>query len=229
MNRISRLLTYALSISLFSGLFSCQNLTSQAMSQTFDGVQTGDLVFVSRPRDDGSGKADLIHVAMTEVVGDSIYIVDATIRHGVDRHPLDTFFCDFLRHNGTLPHFIVKRMPQADAERFIGQAKHYVGHPYDCDFARGTDALYCTELVRDSYVNAQDDTLFAEVAIDFRDADGTLPAYWERLFSSVNAVPPIGRMGTTPASLADSPLLEDEGELLLSRANTFLEERASAK
>ena len=73
-------------------------------------LRTGDLIFVGIPADysldsdsmasaigEATGEADslnIIHVAIAEVRQDSVWIIDATIAHGVDRHPLDTFLTD---------------------------------------------------------------------------------------------------------------------------------------
>ena len=89
-------------------------------------LQNGDLIFVGIPMDykaeTGSmdeaissatgeeGALNLIHVAIAEVKADSVWIIDATIAHGVDRHPLDTFLKDFTLRDGSYPEFIVKRV-----------------------------------------------------------------------------------------------------------------------
>ncbi len=73
-------------------------------------LRNGDLVFVGLPMDysleadsmdaaisasTGKDSLNIIHVAIAEVRGDSTWIIDATIKRGVDRHPLDTFLTDF--------------------------------------------------------------------------------------------------------------------------------------
>ena len=89
-------------------------------------LQTGDLIFVGIPADyslegdsmgsaisdaTGDGVLNLIHVAIAEVGKDTTWIIDATIKHGVDRHPIDTFFRDFTLKDGSLPHASVS-VPQ---------------------------------------------------------------------------------------------------------------------
>ena len=85
--------------------------------QQVNRLQNGDLVFVGLPMDydaeTGSmdaaissatgreGALNLIHVAIAEVQADSVWIIDATIAHGVDRHPLDTFLTDFTLPDGS--------------------------------------------------------------------------------------------------------------------------------
>ena len=134
-----------------------------------DRLQTGDLVFVGLPLnyslDEGSmdeaistatGSPDslnLIHVAIAEVTADSTWIIDATIKHGVDRHPLDTFITDFTLRDGSLPVFIIKRLKDpSKAAGFVENAKRFLGQAYDLHFMPGNDSLYCSELVRDSYI-----------------------------------------------------------------------------
>ena len=103
-------------------------------------LRTGDLVFAGIPADysldddsmgsaisDATGKGDLnlVHVAIAEVGNDTIWIIDATIKHGVDRHPLDTMLKDFTLKDGSLPVFIVKRLKD-DSAAFL--CKKHVGY-----------------------------------------------------------------------------------------------------
>ena len=104
---------------LVIALASCQRKISE------DTLRTGDLIFVGIPMDysieggsmdeaiasaTGSDSLNLIHVAIVEVDSEGKWIIDATIKHGVDRHPLDTFITDFTLKDGSLPVFIVKRL-----------------------------------------------------------------------------------------------------------------------
>ena len=65
-------------------------------------LRPGDLIFVGIPMDysidddtmgsaisasTGKGALNLIHVAIADVRADSVFIIDATLLHGVDRHP----------------------------------------------------------------------------------------------------------------------------------------------
>lgn len=108
-------------------------------------LQNGDLIFVGLPlgydAETGSmdeaissatgedGALNLIHVAIAEVQADSIWIIDATIAHGVDRHPLDTFLKDFTLKDGSYPEFIVKRVQGADASAAVEMAKPSAAAP----------------------------------------------------------------------------------------------------
>ena len=152
---------------------------------TEDTLRTGDLVFVGIPMDysieEGSideaissatGRSDelnLIHVSIAEVSADSTWIIDATIKHGVDRHPLDTFLTDFTLKDGSYPVFIIKRLNDpSKAEEFVRNAKKYLGQPYDVHFLPDNDSLYCSELVRDSYVGADGSYVFDVAPMNFK-------------------------------------------------------------
>ena len=187
-------------------------------------LRNGDLVFVGLPLDyqaeAGSmdaaissatgedGELNLIHVAIAEVQGDSIWIIDATIAHGVDRHPLDTFLKDFTLRDGSLPEFIVKRVSGVDADAAVQRAKTYCGRAYDVRFLPDNEDLYCSELVQKCYLDADGEPVFASEPMNFCTPDGTMPPYWEWLFGLLGMDVPQGIPGTNPQGMAASPLLE---------------------
>lgn len=189
-------------------------------------LQTGDLVFVGIPADyriegsmsDAIGAAtcrdslNIIHAAIAEVQGDSIWIIDATIRHGVDRHPLDTFLTDFTLKDGSLPEFIVMRLAspkdRRDAARYVARARGYTGLSYNKSFVPCDTALYCTELVRDSYRRSDGSYIFSEAPMNFCAPDGSMPAYWEELFALLGMDVPQGVPGTNPRAMMNEACLE---------------------
>ena len=188
---------------------------------TPEGLRNGDLVFVGIPADytiggisDAIGAAtsrdsmNIIHAAIAEVQGDSVWIIDATLRHGVDRHPLDTFFCDFTLKDGSLPQFTVMRLKGCkDAGKYVKNAKRHLGKSYNNSFMPCDTALYCTELIRDSYVRPDGGFIFSEAPMNFRAADGTMPVYWEELFAILGVPVPQGVPGTNPKAMMSEACL----------------------
>ena len=157
----------------------------------------------------GRGAAlNLIHVAIAEVRADSVWIIDATLRHGVDRHPLDTFLADFTLKDGTLPAFIVKRAEGVDAAAAVERAKTFCGQPYDLNFLPDNGAMYCSELVRESYLDASGQPVFDNAPMNFRAPDGTMPPYWEWLFGLLGTPVPQDLPGTNPQGMSESPILK---------------------
>ena len=189
-----------------------------------DRLQTGDLIFIGIPADygnggsmadaigaaTGKGELNLIHVAIAEVdeAGEP-WVIDATIKHGVDRHPLDTMLRDFRLRNGQKADFIVKRLKRSrGVGRYVENAKEYLGRSYNTTFLPNDTSLYCSELVQRSYVTLGGKELFREVPMNWRDADGELPEYWVKLFASLGMEVPEGLPGTNPQEMSEEPVLK---------------------
>ena len=188
-------------------------------------LRSGDLIFVGIPADyraeadsmdaaisaaTGADSAlNLIHVAIADVRADSVWIIDATIRHGVDRHPLDTFLTDFTLRDGSLPVFIVKRVRGADAAAAVERACSYCGRAYDTRFLPDNEELYCTELVQKCYLEASGEPVFSSEPMNFLAADGTMPPYWTWLFGKLGMDVPQGVPGTNPQRMSASDRLEE--------------------
>ena len=186
-------------------------------------LHNGDLIFVGRPAcfDNGGGTMDeaiasatgkegavnLIHVAIAEVKKDSVWIIDATLAHGVDRHPLDTLLKDFRFRKGE-PEFIVMRPKGVDVKAAVERAKTYCGRAYDVRFLEGNEDLYCTELVQICYLDKDGQQIFKSEPMNWLAPDGTMPAYWERLFGNLGMAVPQGLPGTNPQLLSESEYLQ---------------------
>ncbi|MBO4476029.1 MAG: hypothetical protein J5737_04865 [Bacteroidales bacterium] len=194
-------------------------------SRNLSSLQNGDLVFVGLPlgydAETGSvdeaiasatgedGLLNLIHVAIAEVKADSIWIIDATIAHGVDRHPLDTFLRDFTLPDGSYPEFIVKRVKGVDADAAVERAKSFCGRAYDVRFLPDNEELYCSELVQRSYLDAAGMPVFESEPMNFNAPDGTMPPYWEWLFGQLGMEVPQGLPGTNPQRMSKADCLVD--------------------
>ena len=141
-------------------LFSCR-------PASVDGMQAGDLIFIGLPADYHLYNRDyvqspdapqsfedlIIHTAIADVDKDGIWVIDATIAHGVDRHPLDVMLSDFALKEGYACNYIVMRLKDdKHAKKYVKNAKAHLGKSYNTNFAPCDTALYCTELVQVSYV-----------------------------------------------------------------------------
>ena len=193
-------------------------------------LRNGDLVFVGLPLDydaeGGSmdaaisaatgqeGALNLIHVAIAEVQADSVWIIDATIAHGVDRHPLEVFLKDFTLKDGSYPEFIIKRVKGVDADVAVERAKTYCGRAYDVRFLPDNEDLYCSELVQLSYLDRAGNQVFDSEPMNFCAPDGTMPPYWEWLFGKLGMEVPQGLPGTNPQKMSESPRLQPVAVLL---------------
>ena len=209
-------------IALFSA--GCLLALATACAPEAETLKTGDLVFVGIPADytldpdsmdsaiaDATGDAaglNLIHTAILDLTDGEPWIIDATIRRGVDRHPLDTFLRDFTLRDGSLPVFEIKRLrDDARAEASVANARQYLGLPYDSTFLPDNDAFYCTELVYCSYLDADGNPLFRSEPMNFKNAEGEFPLYWKQLFDLLGQDIPQGVPGTNPQGMAAETIL----------------------
>ena len=187
-------------------------------------LRTGDIIFFGIPGgydasedsmadaiacSTGDGELNLIHAAIAEVDGDGkVWIIDATLKHGVDRHPLDTTLRDFTLKDGSLPTFIIKRLKSGYEPRFMDNAKAFCGLPYDLAFLPDNGMLYCTELIRESYRREDGSYLFAEKPMNWKNSAGEIPQYWTWLFGLLGTDVPQGVPGTNPQDMAAEEILE---------------------
>ena len=209
-------------LSLF--LVFCICLAASCARQP-ESLRTGDLIFVGIPADyslddnsmdaaiaDATGSPDslnLIHVAIAEVEGDQTWIIDATIKYGVDRHPLDTFLTQFTLKDGSYPVFEVMRLKDDKvAETAVERAKSFVGTSYDVAFLPDNGALYCTELVQVSYLTDDGARIFPSAPMNFKNAEGEFPVYWQQLFALIGQQIPQDIPGTNPQAMARDPQLK---------------------
>ena len=197
----------------------------------FEHVQNGDLLFVGLPLDysltedtssmssaiaKSTGKQDeinYIHVAILEVdTNNRIWIIDATLKHGVDRYPLDTFLHDFTLKDGSMPIFHIKRLRNnKHVSKYVENAKKFCGRKYDMYFLPDNEEKYCSELVRDSYIRPNGKHIFSEAPMNFKSSDGTFPIYWIQLFNYINQPIPQDLPGTNPNAMAKEKCLRDAG------------------
>lgn len=201
-------------------------LALAACSPKQEKICTGDIIFVGIPSDysldegsmdeaitkaTGSGRLNLIHAAIAEVdSAGCVWIIDATLRRGVDRHPLDTMRKDFTLKDGSQPVYIVKRLKDnSKAAQFVEAAKQYLGRPYDNAFLPDNEAMYCTELIRDSYRDVSGEYVFPSRPMNFKDADGNMPVYWEQLFAILGIPVPQGVPGTNPQDMSSEDVLKE--------------------
>lgn len=190
-----------------------------------DKLCNGDLIFVGIPSDyqveessmdaaisaatGEEGDLNIIHVAIAEVKADSVWIIDATLAHGVDRHPLDTFLKDFTLKDGSLPVMKLGRVKGVDADAAVERAKSYCGRGYDLRFLPDNEELYCSELVQLCYLDAAGKQVFPSEPMNWLAPDGSMPPYWQWLFSQLGMDVPQGLPGTNPKQMAASQLLRE--------------------
>lgn len=195
------------------------------------GLKSGDLLFIGIPMDygeedmagaiaDATGGAEeinYIHTAILQMDGEGqAWIIDATLAHGVDRHPIDTMFSDFVLHriDDQVTFEVMRLKDDSEAAQYAAAARAMVGEGYDLYFSPANGKHYCTELVYDVYVADDGKHLFECVPMNFLNEEGQMPAYWEKLFAQLGESVPQGMPGTNPQQMHASPLLQHVAYLI---------------
>ena len=192
--------------------------------------RTGDLVFIGIPAEynaetgsmdeaivaaTGRGSLNMIHAAILEMAPEGPMIIDATLKYGVDRHPLDTMLAQFTLSGDAQATYIVKRLKKGFKPEFIDTAKSFCGRGYDLYFLPDNEELYCTELIQRCYTAPDGLSYFPSQPMNFKNKDGEFPHYWNWLFSLLGMDIPQGLPGTNPQDMMDSPaLVQVKGKLL---------------
>lgn len=173
-----------------------------------DRLQTADLVFVSVGASafDGaiaSATSDSLssytHVGIIECREDGIYVLEASSKKGVTETPIS----EFKERDGALSYYRVIS-GEIDPEQVIENAKSFMGQPYDFLYLPDNGSLYCSELVYESYTDAEGKPIFEAHPMNFRDKDGNMPEFWTNLFKEHNEEIPEGVLGTNPNDLSKS-------------------------
>ena len=154
--------------------------------------ESGDLIFqvgiaggmTEAIADATGGESDLsfTHVGIITVEPAGIYVLEAKSEPGVTMTPLQKFLDSSATIEGR-PAAAIARITLPErrelATRAIGEAKKYLGQPYDDSFLPHNGKMYCSELVWECYLTgSKNEHLFTARPMNFRTADGRLPQFW---------------------------------------------------
>ena len=149
------------------------------------------------------------HVGIVEIDKDGkAWIIETTPKLGVHRSRIDENWLASQKAEGY--RVDAKRVKSlSSAQECILRAKALIGRPYDFAFLPGGDALYCSELVYESYLDSDGRHIFKANPMNFRREDGSVDPYWTELFSSLGTDIPQGLDGTNPEDMSQDPSLID--------------------
>lgn len=145
---------------------------------------------------------------------DSLHVLEA-IGTSVRKTPLSKFV---VRDTGSRVY--VGRLRDARRSEIaanLDRAKALLGRPYDNSYLPGDTALYCTELVYESYLR-NGRRLFKTEPMTFKSGDGRTDSGWADYYKALGRDIPEGLPGTNPCGISRDPALRlfqvDKGELL---------------
>ncbi len=209
------LLLFSISVAVFG----CSRINFREDSSF--ALQPGDLLFQdndSGPLGDAIEKvttgfqgANFSHVGIVAKNDSGNFIVIEAVSSGVEVTPLQAFLDRSFdaRHRpkvvaGRLKEPHCRLIPSALKEAFILKGK-----PYDKVFAVDNEAYYCSELIYEIFLRANDNNpVFVLQPMTFKNPDtGETLAAWEEYFSELGVSIPEGQPGINPGGISRSPVL----------------------
>lgn len=172
-------------------------------------LQSGDLLFLNENKSDmekaiTASTGEYTHVTLVERdSADDVWVIEASPKEGVQRMSYKQFEREHLPWFSMGTCDIFRLTVPFDTAAVIARAKGLVGKPYDNAFLPDNDAYYCSELIEVAFGG-----IFPSKPMNWRDADGNLPEYWQKHFEKLGMPVPEGVPGTNPTDLSRSPLLK---------------------
>lgn len=139
-----------------------------------------------------------------------LYVIAAGTINGVEVMQLQTFLTKSATTLDNKPIVIAKRLKDTSfVANAVERAKTLIGQPFDFAFLPNNNAIYGSELVYESYIDDNNNPLFASHQMFFRDSKGNTSEKWISYFESYNLDIPIGEYGTNPNDMANDTILEE--------------------
>jgi Permuted papain-like amidase enzyme, YaeF/YiiX, C92 family len=184
---------------------SAQTYTPRAGDFLFQDLDCGGLCDAIERVTPGLDGKHFSHIGLVCSVNDSLYVIEAI---GKDVHL--TRIADFMKRT---PKNVPMRLRKAH-ENLLQPATLFclaqIGTPYDDDFLYQNKKYYCSELLYDAFMAAnQDKPFFTLQPMTFIDPDTkkTFPA-WIEYYKGIKCEIPEGKLGCNPGGIANSPFLE---------------------
>jgi len=187
------------------------NFALQPGDILFQDLDSGPLCDAIEKVTTGFGGANFSHVGIVAKDDSDSFVVIEAVSSGVEVTSLYTFLgrsLDADRHPkvvvGRLKHSFRHLIPSALKKAFALEGK-----PYDKVFAIDNGTYYCSELVYEIFLQANDNKpLFLLQPMTFKDPDtGQTLAAWQKYFSKLGVLIPEGQPGINPGGISRSPVL----------------------
>jgi hypothetical protein len=184
-------------------------------------LQPGDLLFQDSdlgPLCDAIEKvttgfqgANFSHIGIVAKDDSGNLVVIEAVSNGVVNTPLQTFLGRSFDARGR-PKVVVGRLKMPYRHLIPSALKEALtlkGKPYDKVFAIDNEAYYCSELIYEVFLRANDNKpVFVLQPMTFKDPDtGEMLAAWEDYFSKLGVSIPEGQPGINPGGISCSPVL----------------------
>jgi len=170
----------------------------------FQYIPCGDLCIAIAETTPCAREHPFNHCGIIVKAGDSVSVLEA-IGKNVHATPLSVF----LKRDTATQLFVgrPRKNTGVDPDAAVRKAGSLAGKPYDDVFLPGDSALYCSELVFESY-QREGRPVFALVPMTFKSprSGQTFPA-WTEYYRGLNRSIPEGLPGINPCAIANDPVI----------------------
>ena len=186
---------------------SHQSESLQEGDLLFQNLNCGDLCNAIEAVTEGINGKDFSHCAMVVSINDTLKVVEA-IGEKVEVNTLQTFFARS-GDTATIQNTTFARVKHAFEpllEKATSYAKQQIGQPYDKEFLLQNGKWYCSELLYQSFKEANNQNDFFELApMTFKDPNTkTFFPAWVDYYKQLNAEIPEGKQGINPGLISRS-------------------------
>lgn len=183
-------------------------------------LQSGDLLFQANPPSEktkaikGAGKGynglEFSHVGIVDIQGIDTMVIEATTQ-GVRSIPIAIFLKESDKIKDKPYVFVGRLLPKYHylIPSSIERAKKEIGKVYDSVFLPNNNALYCTELVYESFRDKDNKPIFESKPMSFKDKKtGMYYQVWVDFYKKVGIPIPEGIIGTNPNDMSNSKAIK---------------------
>ena len=182
---------------------------------TAPSLRNGDLLFQANEGDftdaiEAVTGGTFSHVGIIERINDKVFVLEASSKEGVVRTPLRQFLDDAAHTPDGKPIVEACRLRGWTPEQLdeaVRKAASFLGKRYDFAFSPGTERLYCSELVYESFRLPDGSPAFTARPMSFRDSSGNIAPFWMDYYEKMGTDIPEGLPGTNPNDMYRDPVL----------------------
>lgn len=149
---------------------------------------------------------DHVAIVCMDSIGNPL-VIEASPQEGVRTVCLDSFLEEAVKIDGQPGVVVMRLVSYFPMETIVENAMSHISEPYDWYYLPDNGMTYCSELIYDSYIDAEGRHIFEAHPMNFRNPDGSLPSFWEELYEGLGQPVPEGIPGTNPQDLSKSPKL----------------------
>jgi hypothetical protein len=200
---------------LFALLSACTNSENSVNLKEgdilFQQLNCGELCQAIEAVTDGVNGKEFSHCAIVVNINDTLKVVEA-----IGDHVQVNSIRNFLARSGDTLEMTkttigrVKKEYEPLIQHATAFAKKQIGEPYDDEFLMKNNKWYCSELLYESFKDANKQSDFFELEpMTFKDpkTDEFFPA-WEKYYQQLNAEIPEGKAGINPGLISRSSKIQ---------------------